>query len=76
MNKVIAGQRFRDVAPTVFGHPAPEWVIAEVFTGTDGIRYARVYSASSPHNLKTLSTAILRDKRRFVQVQAKSLDSV
>jgi hypothetical protein len=76
MNNVIAGQRFRDAAPTVFGHAAPEWVIAEVFTGIDGIRYARIHSASNPHNLKTLSIAILRDKRRFVQVQQRTVDLV
>ena len=70
MDEVIAGHRFRDAAPTVFGHPRPDWVVGEVFTGTDGVRYARIYSASNPHDRKTLSTSILRDKRRFVQVQA------
>jgi hypothetical protein len=69
MNDVIAGQRFRDAAPTVFGHPSPDWVVGEVFTGTDGVSYARVHSAMNPHDRKTLSTTILRDKRRFVQVQ-------
>jgi hypothetical protein len=69
MNDVIAGQRFRDTAPTVFGQPSPDWVVGEVFTGTDGVRYARVHSAMNPHERKTLSATILRDKRRFVPAE-------
>jgi hypothetical protein len=68
MYEVLAGQHFRDTQPTVFGHPAPDWVVGEIFVGTDGVQYARVYCASSPRDRKTLSAAILRDKRRFVQL--------
>jgi hypothetical protein len=68
MNEIIAGHRFRDATPTVFGHPAPDWIVGQIFTGTDGVRYARVYSASNPRDQKTLSIAILRDKRRFALV--------
>jgi hypothetical protein len=74
MDEIVAGRRFRDAAPTIFGHPAPDWVVGELFTGADGMRYARVYSFSNPHDRKTLSTAILRDKRRFVQVHAGALE--
>ncbi len=69
MDEVIAGQCFRDAAPTAFGLPRPDWIVGEVFVGSDGIRYARIYSATNPHDRKTLSTTILRDKRRFVQVK-------
>lgn len=68
MYEVIAGQRFRDAQPTVFGHPPPDWIVTDVFVGTDGKEYAHVYSARNTHDRKTLSTAILRDKRRFVQL--------
>lgn len=73
MDEVIAGRRFRDATPTAFGQPRPDWIVGEVFIGTDGVRYARVYCASNSHDRKTLSTAILRDKRRFVEVQARPL---
>lgn len=69
MDEIVAGQHFRDARPTMFGHPPPDWIVGEVFTGTDGVRYARVYGALNPHDCKTLSTTILRDKRRFVQVE-------
>ena len=71
MDEVIAGQRFRDAAPTVFGHPPPDWVVDQVFIGTDGKQYAHVHADSKPHERKTLSTAILRDKRRFIQVPVR-----
>jgi hypothetical protein len=54
----------------LFGHP-PDWVGDEIFIGTDGKEYAHVHSASVPHERKTLSTAILRNKRRFTAVQAQ-----
>jgi hypothetical protein len=73
MNDVIAGQRFRDAAPTVFGHPPPDWVVDEVFTGPDGVRYARVHSAANPHERKTLSATILRDKRRFIPAERSAV---
>jgi hypothetical protein len=70
MSDVTAGQRFRDPSPTAFGKAQPDWVVDEVFVGTDGKQYAQVHSASKPHERKTLSTAVLRDKRRFRPVQA------
>jgi hypothetical protein len=57
----------------LFGHPPPDWVVDEVFIGTDRKEYAQVHSASNPHDRKTLATAILRDKRRFVQGQLTCL---
>jgi hypothetical protein len=72
MSSVTAGQHFRDPNPTLFGHPQRDWVVDEVFVGTDGKQYAHVHAESKPHERKTLSTAVLRDKRRFVPVRAKS----
>ncbi len=71
MVEVIAGQHFTDAQPTVFGRRAPVWMVTNVFIGTDGKQYAHVCAASSPQDRKTLSTAILRDKRRFIEVQAR-----
>jgi hypothetical protein len=71
MSEVTAGQRFRDAKSNLFGHPPPYWVVDEVFIGTDRKEYAQVHSDSNPYDRKTLATAILRDKRRFVQGQLK-----
>ena len=70
MSDVTAGQRFRDAKPMLIGNP-PDWVVDEVFIGSDGKEYARVRSASNPQDRKTLSTATLRNKRRFTQIQVK-----
>jgi hypothetical protein len=70
MDEVIEGQRFRDVTLTMFGCAPPVWVVSQIFVGgVDGIRYARVYGASSQHERKTLATTVLRDKKRFLQVK-------
>lgn len=71
MSEMKAGQRFRDTSPTVFGRSPPDWIVGKVFVGTDGVEYAHVYSAFNPHDRKTLSTAILRDRRRFTEVQVR-----
>lgn len=68
MVEVAAGQHFTDAQLTVFGHRAPVWVVIDVFIGTDGKKYAHICSVSNTQDRKTLSTAILRDKRRFTQV--------
>ena len=44
-------------------------VVDQVFVGTDGKQYAQVYLATDPQERKTLSTAVLLDKRRFVEVR-------
>jgi len=70
MPEVKPGQRFRDTQRTAFGGAAPDWIVAQVFVGTDGKQYAQqVYLANDPREKKTLSTAVLSDKRRFVEVR-------
>ena len=69
MPDIRSGQRFRDTQRTAFGGAAPDWVVDQVFAGTDGKQYAQVYLASDHKERKTLSTAVLLDKRRFVEVR-------
>ena len=52
----------------LFGQLSPDWVVDRVFVGTDGKEYAEVYLATNTKEKKTLSTAILLDKRRFIEV--------
>lgn len=71
MHEITPGQHFHDAQPTLFGHAPPDWIVDYVFTGTDGKEYALIYSASNRHDRKTLSTAILGDKRRFTKIKGR-----
>jgi hypothetical protein len=68
MTSVKPGQQFCDAYRTVFGRAAPGLVVLRVFVGTDGYEYAELSSGPSGKDRRTLSTAILRDKRRFLEV--------
>lgn len=65
---IVPGQRFRDMQPGLFGHLGLEWVVQDVFVGTDDLWYARVGRASDLTERKTLSVAVLGDRRRFAPV--------
>lgn len=68
MINVKPGQHFCDAQRTVFGRAAPGLKVLRVFVGTDGYEYAELCSGPNGRDRRTLSTAILRDKRRFVEV--------
>ena len=65
---VAPGTRYRDLQATIFGQPQPEWIVEDVYT-VAGIEHARLVSAANPAERKTLSLAILRDRRRFERVE-------
>jgi hypothetical protein len=62
------GQRYRDVHHSVLAGSGTEWIVEEVFRGTDGIQYARLTSVSDLTLRKTLSVAVLSDRRRFQRI--------
>jgi len=59
------GQRYRDVRSGGLSGSAAQWIVEEVFRGTDGVQYARLACASDLTLRKTLAVAVLRDGRRF-----------
>jgi hypothetical protein len=69
MSDIQPGERFRDAAAAMI-RSVPEWVVERIFVGTDGKKYAEVRSAANGNDRKTLATAALCDKRRFVRIQA------
>jgi hypothetical protein len=73
MNSVKPGQYFCDVHRTVFGRAAPGLIVRRVFIGTDGYEYAELSSGPDSKDRRTLSTAILRDKRRFLEVSPQGV---
>jgi len=65
---VDAGQRYRETRSGFLGRTGPVWSVVNVFAGTDGVRYARLVCEAEPSLEKSISTAILADKRRFLNV--------
>ena len=65
---ITRGDRFRDAQLGAFARSAPDWVVEDVFTGTDGIEYARLSSVADPTRRKSISAAILHDRKRFAPV--------
>jgi hypothetical protein len=61
------GQRFRDVEARL---RMSDWVIARLFTGTDGVEYAWIESTNDRTRRKTLALAILMDPRHFLPLDA------
>ena len=70
MSNIQPGERFRDAATTMI-RGMPEWIVERVFIGTDGKEYAEVRSSANNRDRKTLSTAVLGDKRRFVRLRTE-----
>jgi hypothetical protein len=62
---IVIGQRYRDTEARAFGRTGPDWIVNALFTGTDGIEYAGLVRASNPSERKTLSCAVLRNRRQF-----------
>lgn len=56
------GQRYRDVEARL---RTPDWIIARLFTGTDGVDYAWIESTADRTRRKTLALTILMDPRHF-----------
>ena len=68
-SKIIErGQRFRDVDTRAFGQAADEWIVDDLRAGSDGVEYAHLVRAFDLTQRKTLSVAILGDRRRFRRV--------
>lgn len=67
---LVIGTKVRPVGRTIFGDPMPVvYEIESFFTGIDGITYARLKSGDVTAQdfiiAKTVSSAVLRDPKRF-----------
>lgn len=67
--QIARGARYRDLQATIFGQPQREWIVLDVYSANDGIEHARLVSAANPAERKTLSVAVLRDRRRFERLE-------
>jgi cephalosporin hydroxylase len=63
---VAVGQRYQEASRGYLGKVSPSWVVEEVFTTpVDMLAYARLACTTDPSLRKTLSIAVLTDRRRF-----------
>ena len=58
-------QPYRDIRKGIFGMSGIEWIVEDVFLGTDRVRYARLVCASDLTLKKILAVDLLGDRRRF-----------
>ena len=63
---VQIGQRYRAVGTSFLGSPTGVWVVGDIFTSTDSLRYARLVNVPDPTLMKTLAVEVLTDRRRYV----------
>ena len=68
-HSIETGQRYQEVGPGYLGKPAPVWVVEDTFTKpADRLPYARLVCTVNPSMRKTLSAAVLADRRRFSRI--------
>jgi hypothetical protein len=61
----VVGQRYRNVRSTLRN---AEWILSQIFTGTDGVEYGALVSASDRTAQKTLSLVTIGDPSQFALV--------
>ena len=61
----LLGQRFRNVGAKLRD---AEWVVAKVFTGSDGIEYASLEASADHTRRKTLAVTTVMDTRQFLRL--------
>ena len=64
--EVQIGQRYRQVGAGIFGQTKPLWIVDDVFTASDSLRYAVLSKVGEPTLRKTLSIQVLSYHQRFV----------
>jgi len=66
-NKPVGvGQRYRSCHANFLGRTGDVWVVADLFTASDAMPYAKLAAEADPSLSKTLSIAALIDRRRFL----------
>jgi hypothetical protein len=65
---IDAGQKYREAGPSSVWRRGLVWLVDSVFIGTDGMEYAALVCTTDSSLRKTLATAALGDRRRFVRV--------
>lgn len=59
------GQRFRRASLWPLGQGGSEWILRDLYVGSDDLWQARIVRASGTKESKTLPVAALTDRRKF-----------
>jgi ABC-type thiamine transport system ATPase subunit len=73
--EVQIGQRYREAGASVFGRAKPLWIVDEVFTASDSLRYAVLCKVDDPTRRKTLSIQVVSYHQRFVPEPGPAIDN-
>lgn len=63
--EIRIGQIYQPTEATFLGTRTLVWTVTALYTGTDGLAYARLVNAADPTMTKTLGVDVLADPRRF-----------
>ena len=65
-HSVEPGHRYRETGSAYLGKAPRVWVIEETFVNAvDGLAYVRLSAENDPYTRKTVSVAVIADRRRF-----------
>jgi hypothetical protein len=67
---IAIGEQFQELGAGYLGKRSAVWVVEGMFTKSDELRYAKLICSSDASLRKTLSTAVLADRRRFTRVSS------
>jgi hypothetical protein len=64
--EIALGRRFVPTGDRLFNTRQPEWEVVAIFTGSDGLDYAQIRRVGPPQDAKTVSGAVLSDRRHYL----------
>lgn len=64
--EIAPGRRFIPAGDRLFNGRQPEWEVVAVFIGRDGVSYAQIKRVGAPQDAKTISGAVLNDRRHYL----------
>ena len=67
---VEIGEQFQELGIGYLGKRSAVWVVEETFTNSDELPYAKLICSSDASLQKTLSIAVLADRRRFARLRS------
>ena len=67
---IAIGEQFQELEAGYLGKRSAVWVVEGTFTKSDELQYAKLICSSDGSLRKTLSIAVLADRRRFTRVRS------
>jgi hypothetical protein len=67
---VAIGEQFQELGTGYLGKRSAVWVVEGTFKKSDELQYAKLICSSDVSLCKTLSIAVLADRRRFTRLRS------